>query len=65
MPGIADPIWLLPGSTVMHAIGGATLSTTHTVPNAAWARGVVLAWQAATFEASTGLQVTNPAVYTK
>lgn len=63
LPGVADPAWLLPGTEVPHAFGGATLTASHAVPNAPWARGVTLAWQGATWAAAPGLQLSNPGVY--
>ncbi len=66
VPPIPGPVWLDPVSVVVQGIGTPAplqpVTTVTTVPNDPTLRGLELAWQAFTFEATVGLQASNPAV---
>ena len=63
-PPIVDPIWLDPGSALLVALGGASLTAGYVVPPAPWLRGVVIGWQGFSLDPASGVaQASNPAVY--
>lgn len=65
VPGIADPFFWAPGTTVAAAVGVFAPATplvaaTNLPASPAW-RGTVLLWQGVTYDAAHGLQASNPA----
>src|SRR5262249_55453854 len=67
LPGLVDEVWIDPASAVLLASGvfaGAPLTANVAVPNAALFLGTRLAWQGATFDATAGLQLGDPAAIT-
>jgi hypothetical protein len=65
-PGIADPIWLLPGSEAVCALTvvGAPLLVTFAIPNVPAMRGMRFGWQGISHGAASGFQASNPAITT-
>lgn len=64
--GIADPLFLAPGTMVPLALAvfGGPLTATENVPNNAALVGLTFGWQGLSYTPATGLQLSNPAAFT-
>ena len=67
IPGVRDPAFWLTPTAITQAIGvpmtSLPLASTTTIPNNPVFLGTVLVWHGFTYDASTGLQASNPSLH--
>lgn len=64
VPGPMYPLWIDLGTMIPVVSGVTPLTSSYTVPNAAWVRGITFGWQGLVYDQTNGLQLSNPGIYT-
>lgn len=58
--GASHPVWLLPGTASVLALGALPLTASYAVPNAPWVQGVTLVWQGVGLLPNAAFEASNP-----